>query len=81
MWVVPKYYNHRWEYRASSKRHELVIEIPLNAKELLENPEGTTPSSDSIEGAVHSSILEKRKAGFRKSLLQFMIREYEGRRP
>ena len=69
MSLVPKYYNHRWEYRVSSKRYELVIEIPLNAKDVSENPQSTLPSSESYEGGVPSSILEKRKVGFRKALL------------
>ena len=61
MWLVPKYYNHRWEYRAISKRYELVIEIPLNDKEVAENPQTTLPTSESFEGGVQASILEKRK--------------------
>ena len=32
IYLVPKYYIHRWEYRSQTKKCELIIEIPMNAK-------------------------------------------------
>jgi len=79
--LVPKYYIHRWEYRTNTKKYELIIEIPSNAKDIAENPETAVPSSEGIEGNIHSSILDLRKQGFRKAILQYMISIYEERKP
>jgi len=70
IYLVPKYYIYRWEYRSQTKKCELIIEIPMNAKEVAENPENSVPATESMEGAVHSATLELRKQGFKKALLE-----------
>jgi hypothetical protein len=70
IYLVPKYYIYRWEYRAQTKKCELIIEIPMNAKEVAENPETSVPATESMEGSVHSATLELRKQGFKKALLE-----------
>jgi hypothetical protein len=77
IYLVPKYYIYRWEYRSQTKKCELIIEIPMNAKEIVENPETSMPATESMEGAVHSATLELRKQGFKKALLEQMIAHYE----
>lgn len=67
LWLVPNYYLYRWEYRSSTKQHELVIEIPLNALDLALSD--AVPSQEPFEGKVHSTVLEARKTGFRQALL------------
>ena len=69
IYLVPKYYIYRWEYRAQTKKCELIIEIPMNAKDVAENPETSEPATESMEGSVHSATLELRKQGFKKAIL------------
>jgi DNA replication factor CDT1 like len=80
IYLVPKFYIHRWEYRTASKKYELVIEIPSNAKDIVEYPDLVNTSSEGIEGTIHSSILDLRKQGIRKAILHHIISLYEDRK-
>jgi hypothetical protein len=67
LYVCPKLFIHKWEVKGS-KAPELVIEVPKNIKDVLNNYNGTTPSLEGMETHMHSEVLNRRKALFEKCL-------------
>lgn len=74
-------FNHKWEPRKNGKVFELVIEIPKNIKDILDDTMNAIPSVDSVEGSLKSDLVARRKREMEKQLFFYLVMEYQQRKP
>ena len=71
--VAPYMFIHSWESKVSG--YELVIEIPKNIKQILQNQE-IKPSNEAYEDLMVSEMLQERTNAFKQQLYLITYQHY-----
>ncbi|CDW91756.1 UNKNOWN [Stylonychia lemnae] len=73
LFVAPYMYNHYFE--AKSRGYELMIEIPKNIRQIIENQK-IQPTNEAFDQQMLSDLLEKRKDLFKQELYNITYKHY-----